>query len=120
MKRFLLLMVFLSTTLFAFENITTANFDEKVKGKKVILDFYATWCPPCKIISKNLKEYEKTKTDDVVVYKINIDEQRDLLGRFDVRSIPTLVYLDNGEPVYKEVGVSNAKEISANVKSYLH
>lgn len=120
MKKIIIATLFLINSLFAFESITTEDFDAKVKNKKVILDFYASWCPPCKIISKQLTIYDKSKKEDIHIFKVNIDAQRELLQRFDVKSIPTLVYLKDGQPVFKEVGVRNNKEIAENVQKYLH
>lgn len=106
--------------LFGFEQITKSNFDDKVGNKKVIIDFYASWCPPCKIVNKHLTIYDKLKNDDVTIYKVDIDTQRELVSRFDIKSIPTLVYLKNGKPLFKESGIRNNKEIKANVDKYLH
>lgn len=116
----ILLGLFLSvSSLFAFEYVTVENFEEKTKNKNVILDLYATWCPPCKVIGKTLKKYAESKPDDVVIYKIDIDKERELLTRFDVKSIPTLIYMKNGKVQLKEVGIRSMNEISANVQKYL-
>lgn len=120
MKRLILFFVLFTSYAFAFENITVENFNDKVKNKKVIVDFYAPWCPPCKIISKELILYDKTQKDGVHIFKVNIDKQRDLLKRFDVKSIPTLVFLKNGKALYKEVGIQDKSEIASNVSKYLH
>lgn len=120
MKKILLIMILLSSYVLAFEHIGTNNIDSKIQDKNVILDFYASWCPPCKIIEKHLNKYNDTKSDDVIIYKINIDENRDLLGRFGIKSIPTLVYVKNGKPVLKEVGLKNFDEIKANVNQYIY
>lgn len=119
MKKILLIVTFLITNIFAFEHLTSDNIDEKIKDKKVILDFYATWCPPCKIIAKNLNSFEKTKPSDVVIYKIDIDDQRELIKRFDVKSIPTIVFLDNGKVKHLQVGVQNLDDLKKNTKKYL-
>lgn len=117
--RTLLLTFILSSFLFAFEEINANNFDEKIKSKNVIVDFYAVWCPPCKIVAKHLKIYDKKSSDDVTIYKIDIDKNREILARFDIKSLPTLVYIKEGKPVFKEVGVRNHKIIAQNVKKYL-
>ena len=119
MKKILLIVAFLVTNIFAFEHLTVENIDEKLKDKKVILDFYATWCPPCKIISKNLSSFDDIKPKDVVVYKIDIDAQRDLIKRFDVKSIPTIVFLDDGKIKYSQVGVQTVDDLKVNTKKYL-
>lgn len=119
MKKILFTVMFLITNMFAFEHLTAENIEEKVKGKKVILDFYASWCPPCKIIAKNLNTYDKNKKSDITIYKIDIDDQRSLLEKFDVKSIPTIVFLDNGKIKHSQVGVQSVNDIKNNVKKYL-
>lgn len=119
MKKLIFSALFFFNSLFAFEHLNKENFDTKVKNKKVILDFYASWCPPCKIVSKQLKQYQTLHKNKVHIFKVNIDAQRELMDRFNVKSIPTLIYLKDGKPLFKEVGVRNNKEIASNVKRYL-
>ena len=119
MKKTLLILFILVSNIFAFEHLTVENFDEKIKDKNVIIDFYATWCPPCKIIDKNLKNFDKSKPEGITIYKVDIDAQRDLLSKFSVKSIPTLVYVVNGELKYLTVGVQSEEEISQNTEIYL-
>ena len=119
MKKILLVLLFFVSSMFSFENINSENFNKMVENKKVILDFYASWCPPCNVISKHLKIYDKSKNDNVYIYKVDIDNEKSLLKRFGVKSIPTLVYLKNGQPIFKELGIRNNKEIKSNVEEYL-
>jgi len=119
MKRIILIVLLFVVNSFGFEHLTAENIDEKIKDKKVIIDFYATWCPPCKIISKNLNEFDGKKSKDVVIYKIDIDAQRDLIKRFNVESIPTLVFVDKGEIKYSKVGIQTVSELEKNTKKYL-
>jgi len=119
MKKILITLLFSFVSLFAFEHLTADNIDEKLKDKKVIVDFYATWCPPCKIIAKNLIEYNKVKPSDVVIYKIDIDQYMDLAKRYNVRSLPTLAYFKDGKLIAKEVGVQDVDElISTSMKHF--
>lgn len=119
MKKFLIIFCLFTSSLFAFEHLTVDNFDEKIQGKKVIIDFYASWCPPCKIIAKNLISYDETKPEEVTIYKVDIDDQRELVSKFGVVSIPTLVYANDGKVMNLTVGVQSLDQINDNVNSYL-
>lgn len=85
------------------EKLTTVNFDEKIKDGLVLVDFYADWCGPCKMMGPVLEEVDK-EMDGVAIYKVNVDEQGALAQRFGVMSIPTLVLFKNGEKLGQKVG----------------
>ena len=89
----------------AYINITKNNFDELVlqSPKKVLLDFWAPWCGPCKMIAPIVEEIA-AENADVVVGKVNVDEEMELAIRFGVSSIPTLVVVANGQTVNKAIG----------------
>ena len=89
----------------AIVHVTKENFDEIVmkSDKKVLLDFWATWCGPCKMLSPILEDIAEER-QDLVVGKINIDEEMDLAMKFQVTSIPTLVLLKAGSVVDTAVG----------------
>ena len=86
-------------------NITNANFEEMVLNnpKPVLLDFWATWCGPCRMVAPIVEEIAQERTD-IVLGKINVDEEMELAMQFGVSSIPTLVVMDGGKPVAKVVG----------------
>lgn len=86
--------------------VTTDNFDEVVgkADKPVLVDFWATWCGPCKMLSPLVDELANEK-DDIVVGKVNVDEQPELAAKFGVMSIPTVVVFKNGEEANRSVGV---------------
>jgi thioredoxin 1 len=119
MKKFIIIFALFATSLFAYEHLTVDDMAEKVKDKKVIVDFYATWCPPCKIIAKNLDAYNDTKPDDVIIYKVDIDQQRELVDKYGVVSIPTILYMKDGKITKSVVGIQSVDEINNNVNSYL-
>lgn len=119
MKYLLTLCLLTVMSLFAFEEISINNINEKIKDKKVILDFYATWCPPCKVVSKQLEKFDAQNKSNVTIYKIDIDKNRELLSRYDIKSIPTLVYIKNGSIQFKQVGIVDKTTIEKNVKQYL-
>ena len=84
--------------------VTKENFDSvKSSDKKVLLDFYADWCGPCRMMSPIVDEIAQERSD-IVVGKINVDEQPELAEAFEVFSIPTLVIMKGGEVLEKTVG----------------
>lgn len=85
--------------------ITKQNFDEEVlkSDKIVLLDFWASWCGPCKMVSPILEEIANENTD-IKVGKVNVDEQPELASAFEVMSIPTLVVMKDGKAIKNMVG----------------
>ena len=86
-------------------HITQENFEELVlkSDKKVLLDFWATWCGPCQMIAPVLEEIVAER-EDVTVAKIDVDKEMALAIRFGITSIPTLIVMDKGEQVGKLIG----------------
>lgn len=84
--------------------INKENFESTIlNNKKVLLDFYADWCGPCKMLAPVINEIAEEYTD-VFVGKVNVDSEPELASAFGVQSIPTLVVLDSGETVNMSVG----------------
>ena len=92
--------------------ITNQNFEQEVlkSDKKVLVDFWASWCGPCRMLSPIIDEVAKS-TDKVKVGKVNVDEESELATQFAVMSIPTLILFENGKPVKQVVGVKSKDAI---------
>ncbi|MBR6229679.1 MAG: thioredoxin [Eubacterium sp.] len=92
--------------------ITSENFDEEVlkSDKPVLLDFWASWCGPCRMLSPIVDQVAEEK-DDIKVGKVNVDENEELAMKFKTMSIPTLIVIKNGEEAKRSVGVISKSEI---------
>lgn len=92
--------------------ITESNFEAMVKesAKPVLIDFYADWCGPCKMLAPVLEAISDEHTD-VMVAKVNVDDNPGLASAFGVSAIPTLVVMKDGKPVAKQVGMLSKSEI---------
>ncbi len=99
-------------------NITALNFETEVlhSDKSVLLDFYANWCGPCKMLSPVLHEIAEEYADTLKVGKVNVDEQMELAMRFQVSSIPMVVLFKNGKAVAKSVGYRPKAQLLALVQ----
>ncbi len=94
-------------------NVTKENFEEiRASDKPVLLDFYADWCGPCRMVSPLVDQIAEER-EDILVGKINVDEQQELAVKFGVVSIPTLAVMKNGEVVSQSAGARPKAQILA-------
>lgn len=99
-------------------NLNEITFQEKViesKGK-IIVDFWAEWCGPCKLLSPILEEVSNIL--DIKIYKVNVDENPSLAGQFGIKSIPTIVIFDDGVRIKEVVGLRPKEEIIEKLTVY--
>lgn len=101
-------------------HVTDSNFDEIVnKGQLVLIDFWAEWCMPCRMIAPIIEELAKEYAEKVLVGKLNVDENPDTANRFNVFSIPTLIIMQNGVEVDRIVGLVPRSQIESYIKKHL-
>ena len=102
------------------KDITTQEFDEKVidSSKPVLVDFWAEWCGPCKMLSPVVDSVSE-QVVDVDFYKVNVDEESDLAREYGIMSIPTLIVFKDGEIVEQSVGVISEDDIKELVEKAL-
>jgi thioredoxin 1 len=93
-------------------HITNANFEEEVirSDKPVLLDFFAEWCGPCKMIAPSIEEIAE-ENEHIKVCKIDVDQNMELATRFQIYSIPTLIVMDKGEIVNQALGARSKQQI---------
>ena len=98
-------------------NITNDNFQSEVidSDKKVLVDFWASWCGPCKMIAPVVESIAE-EHPEIKVAKINVDEQGDLAARYQIMSIPTILVFENGEVVNQSVGFVAKQELEQIIK----
>lgn len=88
--------------------ITDANFEELVNsGKPMILDFWAEWCGPCRMVGPIIDELAEMYTDRIIIGKMDVDSNDTVVGQFGIRNIPTVLFFKDGKVVDKVVGATS-------------
>ena len=102
-------------------NITEENFDELVlnSDKPVLLDFWAEWCGPCRMISPIIDELFTEFEGKAVIGKVNVDEAASISSKYGIRNIPTLLFIKSGEVVDKHVGSASKEDLSQKLSNIL-
>ncbi len=103
----------------AIVNATDENFKAETGEGVVLVDFWAPWCGPCKMIAPVLEELDGDLGDKVKIAKVNVDENQDTASQFGVMSIPTLIVLKDGEVVDKTVGFQPKEALADLLNKHL-
>ena len=101
------------------EIINTANFDEKIKDGLVLVDFFADWCGPCKMLAPVIEKLANEFADKLTVYKVNVDDDPDLARKFGIVSIPSLFLFKDGKSINQTMGFQNIDALKKFVESGL-
>ena len=101
------------------QHLTAENFDATVKTGTVLIDFWAEWCGPCRMLGPVLDQVAEEIGDDAVIAKVNVDEAQELAAKYNVRSIPALFILKDGKIVEQFVGVQDKQVLIDAIKTNL-
>lgn len=94
------------------------NFKETIESKDIVLvDFYATWCGPCKMQADVLSKLSTSRAVNCEIVKVNVDEAPNLASKYEIEAIPTIIIFKNGDEIQKKVGVTEAEEIVSIIES---
>ncbi|CRF41122.1 thioredoxin [Helicobacter ailurogastricus] len=99
--------------------LTDKNFDSETKNGAVVVDFWAPWCGPCKMLSPIIDELASEYTGRAKICKVNTDEQEELSARFGIRSIPTVLYMKDGQVLNQTVGALSKQSLKDNIDKLL-
>jgi thioredoxin 1 len=101
--------------------LTDSTFDEEISGANapVLVDFWAEWCGPCKMIAPILEEIANEQGDKLRVAKLNVDENLEIARRFEVMSIPTLILFKDGEPQRRLIGAKGKGQLLQELEAFL-
>ncbi len=105
----------------AINTLNQGNFAEEIAtaDRPVVVDFWAEWCGPCKMLAPILDEVAGENADKITVAKVNVDENPDLARQFDIMSIPTLIVFKDGQPAHRFQGASGKAGLLQNLDQFL-
>jgi thioredoxin 1 len=96
------------------------NFEQLIAGDKpVLVDFFATWCGPCKMMHPILEELKQSIGDRATIIKINVEEAQELAVEYGVRAVPTLAIFKQGQLVWREAGVHSAQQLTKALEPFV-
>ena len=101
--------------------LTDSNFDSEISQSAIpiLVDFWAIWCGPCKMIAPELEKLHEEKKNVLRIGKLNVDDNRDIAIRYGISSIPTLLLFKNGEVVKKLIGAMSKDKILIEISSFI-
>ncbi|XOV69713.1 MAG: thioredoxin [Verrucomicrobiota bacterium] len=99
------------------ESINEADFNEKVlnASQPALVDFWAEWCGPCKMLAPVLEELSSDNQGKINIFKVNVDHNQQLAVQFNIRSIPTLLFFKDGQVQEQVVGLKNKSDLQASI-----
>ena len=102
-------------------NLTSSTFDETVNSSStpIVVDFWAEWCGPCKMIAPILGEIAAEKSGQVTIAKLNVDDHGDVAQRYGIMSIPTLLVFKDGQMVKKMVGAKGKSQLLQEIEEFI-
>lgn len=100
--------------------ITDANYEELAKNDQpLVIDFWAEWCGPCRMVSPIIEELAEEYKGKVTIGKLDVDNNDDVVSKFGIRNIPTILFIKGGEVVDKQVGATNKAALVAKIEAML-
>ncbi len=96
------------------KNLTVENFKEEVMNGTAVVDFWASWCGPCRMLAPVIEELAEERPD-VKFFKVNVDEESDLAAAFGISSIPTVIRFDDGKIVARHLGYVGKDDLARNL-----
>jgi len=98
------------------EHLTAQNFAHKTKNGVVLVDFWADWCMPCKMMAPILNDVAEAAGGKATIYKLNVDEQQQIAAKFGIRNIPTMILFKDGKEVERIIGVKQKDYILSSIQ----
>ena len=102
------------------KEITSAEFEQEVLQSElpVVVDFYATWCPPCKMLAPLLDTMADKYKDKVKIVKVDTDKNPDLAQKYQIRGVPTLIFFQNGQAIDQQVGLPPVEVLNEKIRKH--